>query len=147
MPVLRSTEIVTLRMDAQGQRGTWQLAASSGAIMVLHEHFISCVAAGRVRRGQAGRGKEASAFSQPRGPLSLSEPARDQPCPSLGMSVKGRDQARSTMEGSPLQLLLVPSLQSKWTRVLLDFIYMAPHPPQASVVAQMVKNLLVMQEI
>ena len=56
-------------------------------------------------RGQAGRGKEASAFSQPQGSLGLSEPARDQPCSSLGMSVKGRDQARSTMEGSPLQLL------------------------------------------
>ena len=41
----------------------------------------------------------------------------------------------------------VPSLQSKWTRVLLNFSYMAPHPPQASVVAQMVKNLLAMQEI
>ena len=111
MPVLISTEIVILTMDAQGQRGTWQLEASSTAIMVLHEHFISCVAAGRVRRGQAGRGKEASAFSQPRGSLCLSEPAREQPCPSLGMSVKGRDQARSTMQGSPLQLPLVPSAE------------------------------------
>ena len=90
--MLRSTGIVTLRMDAQGRRVTWQLAASSVAITVFHEHFISCVVAGRVRRGQAGRGKEASAFSQPQGSLGLSEPARDQPCSSLGMSVKGRDQ-------------------------------------------------------
>lgn len=92
----RSSNKATLRMDTQGRWGTWQPEASS-AIMILCKHFISCVAGWRVCRGRKREGT--SALMQLRA-LCLPEPARDQPCPTLGMSGKGRDQTQFHSAGN-----------------------------------------------